>query len=166
MVLSKANTLLLYWVLIHLFSFFFKFFTDITEFRIDQPFRSFKYENGRLIAEKDGAYFIYAQLFFGNYSDAVTFHNRVALVVNGAIFSYLQTSLGGGGADYGSVFTEGIAPLRTGEYIKLSSIWDSNVWMKPAHTFFGAYKISDIPRRKRQCNKYWRWNVYGEARMS
>ena len=84
-------------------------------------------------------------MFFGNYSGAPTYHNRVALSVNGRPFSLMQTGLGGR-ADYGSLYTGGVVLLHYGDYISLVTAYDSSVLMKPGHTFFGAQKVGNIPR--------------------
>lgn len=105
-------------------------------------FRVFTHENGRLKVQQCGFYYIYAQVCFESHGNGPTYHNRVALSVNGAPFSLLQTGLQGM-ADYGSKFTGGVIQLHEGDYISLKTIYDCNLWVSRAHTFFGAYRIGE-----------------------
>lgn len=93
----------------------------------------------------DGAYYIYAQAFFESYPNGPSFHNRVALSVNGTPVSVLQTGLGGS-ADYGTVTTGRIVELHEGDSISLVTIDDSRMWVTEYHTFFGAYKVAKLPK--------------------
>lgn len=115
---------------------------EITEFEADKAFRGFTHENGRLKVQLCGFYCIYAQVFFEIHASGPTYHNRVALSVNGATFSLLQTGLQGM-ADYGSVFTGGVIQLHEGDFISLKTTYDSNLWVSRRHTFFGAYRIGE-----------------------
>ena len=81
-------------------------------------------------------------MFFEIYNSGPTYHNRVALAVNGAAFSLMQTGLGGN-ADYGSRNTGGLVELHKDDYISLVTHYDSRLWVSRRHTFFGAYRISD-----------------------
>ena len=114
---------------------------EITEFQADKTLQGLTHSNGRLRVQECGSYYIYAQVFFEIYTKAVPYHNRVALSVNGAPFSLMQTGLGGR-ADYGSLYTGGIVHLQKGDYISLVTVYDSYLWVSRAHSFFGAYKIS------------------------
>jgi len=127
---------------VNLFNPFYAFASllEITEFQAVKTFRGFTHDNGRLKLQECGVYYIYAQVFFEIYSSAPAYHNRVALTVNGAPFSLMQTGLGGK-ADYGSVFTGGVVQLHEGDYISLKTIYPSSLWVSRAHTLFGAYKI-------------------------
>ena len=120
----------------------FCFAIEITDFVAGKTFQGFTTENGRLKVPESGLYYIYAQAFFESYSSAPEYHNRVALSVNGASFSLMQTGLGGK-VDYGSVFTGGVIELDEGDYISLKTIFTSRLWVSRAHTFFGAYIIDD-----------------------
>lgn len=113
---------------------------EITEFQADETFQGFTHGNGRLKVQECGTYYIYAQVFFEMHSGAPTYHNRVALSVNGSPFSLMQTGLGGQ-ADYGSVYTGGVVHLHKGDYISLVTAFDSHLSVARAHTFFGAYRI-------------------------
>ena len=115
---------------------------EITELQADETFQGFTLENGKLKVQGCGLYYIYAQVFFEIYSSGPTLHNRVALTVNGNAFSLMQTGLRGT-ADYGSVFTGGIAHLHDGDYIGLKTAYPSSLWVSKAHTFFGACKIGN-----------------------
>ena len=74
-----------------------------------------------------GVYYIYAQVFFQIYDTGPTYHNRVALTVNGAPFSLMQAGLGDK-ADYGSRYTGWIVELHTDDYISLVTVYDSGLW--------------------------------------
>ena len=114
--------------------------SEISDFQADNAFQGFNYYgNGRLIVQECGLYYIYAQAFFVD-SSVPGSHNRVALSVNGAPFSLLQSGVEKED-DYGSFFTAGVALLNEGDYISLITAYDSKLWVAPAHTFFGAYKI-------------------------
>ena len=115
---------------------------EITHFQAANLFQGLTHENGRLKVQEDGLYYIYAQVFFESYffTGGAEYHNRVALVVNGATFSIMETALGGK-ADYGSVHTGGAIHLRKGDYMSLVTRVDSQLWVSWGHTFFGAYKI-------------------------
>ena len=94
------------------------------------------------MVQKCGLYYIYAKVFFEVYNTGPTLHNRVALAVNGAPISLMQTGLGGM-ADYGSTYTGGIVELHKDDYISLVAVFDSRLWVSRRHTFFGAYRISE-----------------------
>lgn len=115
--------------------------TEITEFEPDGNLKGFTHGNGRLTVQKSGNYYIYAQVFFESYPTAPYSHNRVGLAINGNVFSFLQTGLGGGASDYGSLSTGAIKYLKKGDYISLKSVYPSKLWVSNAHTFFGAYLI-------------------------
>ena len=121
------------------------FSTELTDFRLDKSFRRFTYKDGRLTATVNGVYYIYAQAFFESYPNGPSLHNQVALSVNGIPVSVLQTGLGGS-ADYGSVNTGRLVPLHEGDYISLVTIDDSRMWVTEHHTFFGANRVSKLPR--------------------
>ena len=114
---------------------------ELTQFQADGELKGFKHENGRLVVQKNGYYYIYAQAFFGSYPTGVHSHNRVALAINGNGISLMQTGLGGS-ADYGSVFTAAVKYLKKDDYIGLKTSYPSKLWVSNAHTFFGAYRIS------------------------
>ena len=108
---------------------------------IDGPFRTFTYDNGRLIVKRDGMYYIYAQVFYEHYlTNAPTYHSRVALTVNGTAFGLMEKGGDGLRAIYGSMYTGGMVQLHKGDYISLVTDYESTLWMSVAHTFFGAYK--------------------------
>ncbi|KAL9985497.1 hypothetical protein ACROYT_G007911 [Oculina patagonica] len=115
--------------------------SELTQFGEDGNLKGFTHENGRLIVPKSGSYYIYAQVFFESYPDGPTYHNRVALAINGNAVSLMQTGLGEGRADYGSLFTGAIKNLEKGDYISLKTVYSSRLWVSNHHTFFGAYKI-------------------------
>ena len=94
------------------------------------------------MVQEYGLYYIYAQVFFESYNAGPTYHNRVALMVNGAPFSLMQTGLGGQ-ADYGSRYTGGIVQLHKDDYISLETVCDSRLWVSRHHTFLGAYRIGE-----------------------
>ena len=119
--------------------FLLAFLAEITDFQTDQTFQGFSYDNGRLKVQEHGSYYIYAQAFFQSRNTSAL-HNRVALTINGAAFSLLQTGLGGQ-ADYGSLYTGGVIPLQQDDYISLVTVYDSYLWVASEHTFFGAYRI-------------------------
>ena len=112
---------------------------EITDFQADQAFQGFSHDNGRLKVQEHGSYYIYAQVFFES-RNTTALHNRVALAINGAAFSLMQTALGGQ-TDYGSLFAGGVIPLKQDDYISLVTVYDSYLWLASAHTFFGAYSI-------------------------
>ena len=116
--------------------------TEITDFYEDEKLQGFIQENGRLKVQESGHYFIYAHVFFENYPEAHEYHNRVVLKVNQASFAQIQTGLRWQ-ADYGSRYTGGVIRLQQDDYIHLATVYDSYLWMSKAHTFFGAFKISD-----------------------
>ncbi|XP_020624480.1 uncharacterized protein LOC110061954 isoform X2 [Orbicella faveolata] len=116
--------------------------SEIKEFQADETFQGFTHENGRLKVQECGLYYIYAQVFFEIYNSGPTYHNRVALTVNGAPFSLMQTGLGGK-ADYGSRYTGGVVELHKDDYISLVTVYDSRLWVARRHTFFGAYRIGE-----------------------
>ena len=89
-----------------------------------------------------GLYYIYAQVFFEIDNSGPTYHNRVALSINGASFSLMQTGLGDR-ADYGSKYTGGIVHLHKNDYISLVTVYESRLWVSRRQTFFGAYRISE-----------------------
>ena len=122
-------------------SIFYVHLAELTQFREDGNLRKFTHENGRLIAQKKGYYHIYAQVFFETYPEADTLHNRVALSINGHAVSLMQSGLGEGRADYGSVSTGVVNYLKEGDYISLKTEYPSKIWMSHAHTFFGAYRV-------------------------
>ncbi|XP_078352515.1 tumor necrosis factor ligand superfamily member 11-like [Oculina patagonica] len=103
--------------------------------------RGFTHQNGRLVVQEPGWYFIYAQVFFETYPEAHEYHNRVVLAVNHVNFAQMQTGLGGGQSDYGTVYAGGVIPLQQGDYISLKTFYDSYLWMTGEHTYFGAFKI-------------------------
>lgn len=111
-------------------------------FQADNLFQGLTHENGRLKVKEDGLYYIYAQVFFESFffTGGPQYHNRVALVINGATFNIMKTALGGK-ADYGSVYTGGVIHLHKGDYMSLMTLMDSQLWVSGQHTFFGAYKI-------------------------
>ncbi|XP_078357208.1 uncharacterized protein LOC144642085 [Oculina patagonica] len=115
---------------------------EIPQFRVDGNLKGFTHEKGRLIVPKSGYYYIYAQVFFETYPDGPTFHNRVALAINGVGVNLMQTGLGEGRADYGSISTSAIKYLEKGDYISLMTVYPSALWVSNRHTFFGAYRIS------------------------
>ncbi|KAL9953014.1 hypothetical protein ACROYT_G040363 [Oculina patagonica] len=117
--------------------------TEITDFSADGTLQGFTHQNGRLTVQEPGVYFIHAQAFFETYPEAPEYHNRVVLAVNHVNFAQMQTGLGGGKADYGSVYTGGVIRLQQGDYISLLTAYDSYLWMAGKHTFFGAFKISE-----------------------
>ena len=115
---------------------------EITDFQADETFQGLTHQNGRLKVDNGGVFYIYSQVFFEHYSGAPRYHNRVALTVNGAPFSLMQTGIDGY-ADYGSLSTGGVIRLRKGDYISLVTVYDSRLWVSRAHTFFGAYRVSE-----------------------
>ena len=126
----------------HVDQFTLHLFPEIREFQPDETFEGFTHENGRLKVQECGLYYIYAQVFFEIHNKGPTFHNRVALTINGASFSLMQTGLGGM-ADYGNSYTGGVVRLHQGDYISLVTHYDSRLWVSRRHTFFGAYRISE-----------------------
>ena len=113
---------------------------ELTQFEADGDLKGFTHENGRLVVQKNGYYYIYAQAFFDSYPTGVHSHNRVALAINGNGISLMQTGLGGS-ADYGSVFTGAVKYLKKDDYISLKTSYPSKLWVSNSHTFFGAYRI-------------------------
>ena len=109
---------------------------ELTHFRADRV-HGFTFQNGRLEVESSGFYFIYAQVWIENYTGE--HRNRVAITLNGQdVLSLLQTSTA---SDYGSLYSGLVTYLYAEDYIALKAIYPSKVWMAPAHTFFGAYKV-------------------------
>ena len=114
---------------------------ELTQFQADGELKGFKHENGRLVVQKKGYYYIYAQVFFESYPDGPHYHNRAALAVNGYAVSLMQKGLGGM-ADYGSLSTGIVKYLEKDDYISLKTVSPNKLWVSNAHTFFGAYMIS------------------------
>ena len=118
----------------------------IEDMQPDETFEGFTHKNGRMIVEKDGVYYIYAQVFFDSYShpQGLTY-NRVALVVSDTRFSLMQVGQKASGQagrpDYGNSFTGGIIRLSRGDEIYLKTVYRSSLWVAKQHTFFGAYKL-------------------------
>lgn len=123
---------------------------EITDFQADQTFQGFSHDNGRLKVQEDGSYYVYAEVFFESYN-TTALHNGVALMVNSAQLSLMQTGLEGR-ADYGSLYTGGVTQLQLGDYISLVTVSDSYLWVSGAHTFFGAYKII---QQEDECESKW-----------
>ena len=109
---------------------------EITDFAADREV-GFNHQNGRLNVQSAGYYYIYAQAWFEKYPGS--YHNRVALAVNGNTVITLQTT--GDGKGYGSVFSGATKWLGRGDNISLKTVYPSKLWMADTHTFFGAYKI-------------------------
>ena len=110
---------------------------DITDFAADRLV-GFTHQNGVLIVRSSGYYYIYAQAWFEEYPG--NYQNRVAIAVNGATVSMLQTSRYPG-SSYGSAFSGATKWLGRGDRISLKTVFPSKLWTAKAHTFFGAYKI-------------------------
>ena len=90
---------------------------------------------------KKGVYYIFAQVFFEHSPSSPSYHNRVALTVNGNAFGLMQTGVENK-ADYGSLYTGGVIQLNKGDLIGLKTVYESRIWVSRAHTFFGAYRVS------------------------
>lgn len=141
---------------------------EITDFRVDGPFRRFTYLNGTLTAQIGGTYYIYAQAFFEHYpGEPSEPRNHVAFAVNGVTVSVIQPGMGGF-ADYGSVNTGRIVHLLKGDYISLITINPSRIWITEDHSFFGAYRVSNIPRPnpQRRTDDHEQTGSYRKTRMS
>ncbi len=139
------SLIVLLWTAIQFVCIIYPFFAfvlaELTQFQPDGNLKSFTHDNGRLMVQKKSYYNIYAQVFFESYPDGPTFHNRVALAVNGNAVSLIQTALGEGRADYGSLSTSVVKYLNEGDYISLKTVYPSRLWVTKAHTFFGAYRV-------------------------
>ena len=113
----------------------------------DQTFQGFTHVGGRMRVVQGGIYYIYAQVFFESYYHPQGLsYNRVALVVkSGTELSLMQAGQKPhnqqGRPDYGNSFTGGIIRLNTGDEIYLKTVYRTELWVGPRHTFFGAYKI-------------------------
>ncbi|XP_068709177.1 tumor necrosis factor ligand superfamily member 11-like [Montipora foliosa] len=119
----------------------------IEDMQPDPTFVGFGESNGRMKVQQNGIYYIYAQVFFESYSHPEGLsYNRVALVVkSGVRFSLMQVGQkrsSQGRPDYGNSFTGGIIQLNEGDEIYLKTVYRSHVWVRPQHTFFGAYKLN------------------------
>ena len=120
----------------------------IEDMQPDQTFEGFTHNNGRMIVEEGGVYYIYAQVFFDSYSHPQgSTYNRVALVVSDTRFSLMQVGQKASGQagrpDYGNSFTSGIIRLSRGDGIYLKTVYSSSLLVLQQHTFFGAYKIAE-----------------------
>jgi len=108
---------------------------DIADFEVAEN-SGFYHRRGRLTVRSSGYYYIYAQAWIENYTG--NHKNRLAIAVNGAAISFLQTSRA---SDYGGVFSGTVKYLYVGDDITLKTVYPSKLWMGEKHTFFGAYKI-------------------------
>ena len=99
----------------------------------------FTVEEGKLVVQSGGPYYIYGQAFFEISSGAT---NRAALTVNGDPISLLQATTNPDSATYGTRFTSTIKFLEKGDRIGFMSPTASKMWMAPLHTFFGAFQIA------------------------
>jgi len=106
---------------------------EITDFAVDE-LSGITHQNGRLIIQDSGYYYIYAQAWIESYTGS--YRNRVGITVNGIYLSFLQS-----GSNYGSVFSCATKYLRRGDYISLKTVYPSRLFMGKKHTFFGTYKI-------------------------
>ena len=94
-----------------------------------------------MVVQQEGVYYIFAQVFFENYSSASSiYHNRVQLIVNKVGVALMQTPIGNR-ADYGTESSGAIVKLNVGDRIGLRTVYESFIWLIDDHTFFGAYRI-------------------------
>ena len=55
----------------------------ISHFLNFDPVYNFSQVNGQLVVQREGVYYVFAQVFFENYPDAPSiYHNRVELTIN------------------------------------------------------------------------------------
>ena len=98
--------------------------------------------NGQLVVQREGVYYVFAQVFFENYPDAPSiYHNRVELTINEKAIAVMQTPIGNQ-ADYGSESSGAVLRLNKGDLIGLKTVYRSSIWLTKHHTFFGAYSIN------------------------
>ena len=98
--------------------------------------------NGQLVVQREGDYYVFAQVFFENYPDAPSiYHNRVELTINEKPIAVMQTPIGNQ-ADYGSESSGVVVKLKVGDLIGLKTVYRSFIWLTKHHTFFGAYSIN------------------------
>ena len=117
------------------------FLPGISEFTNSDPVYNFSQVNGQLVVQREGVYYVFAQVFFENYPDAPSiYHNRVELTVNGVRVALMQTPIGNH-ADYGTESSGAVVKLNVGDRIGLKTVYESFIWLTGDLTFFGAYRI-------------------------
>ena len=118
------------------------FLPGISEFTNSDPVYNFSQVNGQLVVQREGVYYVFAQVFFENYPDAPSiYHNRVELTINEKPIAVIQTPIGNQ-ADYGSESSGAVLRLKKGDLIGLKTVFESYIWLTKHHTFFGAYSIN------------------------
>ena len=89
-----------------------------------------KYHDGQLTVPITGRYYVYLQIFRYNYG-------RVHVFVNNNVITLLQTPGG-----YGTLYAGMVYNLRAGDVIKFTSVYKNfQIFMRPVHSYFGAYLI-------------------------
>ena len=91
-----------------------------------------KYSRGYLIVPKDGAYYVYAQLYFYRYGRVVIRKNQ------GIAFALLQHPRK---MRVGPHYTGGTIYLKAGDRISLKIKTSTRLLMLTARSYFGAFLI-------------------------
>nr|XP_058947326.1 uncharacterized protein LOC131775244 [Pocillopora verrucosa] len=91
-----------------------------------------KYRNGCLIVPKDGAYYVYAQLYFHRYGRVVIRKNHHELI------TMLQHSHN---VPEGPHYAGGAFYLEAGDTIELQTATSVTLYMSTARSYFGAFLI-------------------------
>ncbi|KAM7451461.1 Tumor necrosis factorigand superfamily member 13B [Porites harrisoni] len=116
--------------------------TKLTDFVKDPITYMFNQVGGEMVAQQEGYYYVYSQVFFENYQDAPSgiYRNAVELYVNDFRVGVMQTGIDNR-ADYGTEYTGQVVKLNVGDRIGLKTVSESRIWLTSSHTFFGAYRI-------------------------
>ena len=118
------------------------FLLELTDFVKDPITYMFNQVGGEMVAQQEGYYYVYSQVFFENYQDAPSgiYRNSVELYVNDVRVGVMQTGIDNR-ADYGTEYTGQVVKLNVGDRIGLKTVSESRIWLTSYHTFFGAYRI-------------------------
>ena len=118
------------------------FLLELTDFVKDPITYMFNQVGGEMVAQQEGYYYVYSQVFFENYQDAPSgiYRNSVELYVNDVRVGVMQTGIDNR-ADYGTEYTGQVVKLNVGDRIGLKTVYESRIWLTSSHTFFGAYRI-------------------------
>ena len=118
------------------------FLLELTDFVKDPITYMFNQVGGEMVAQQEGYYYVYSQVFFENYQDVPSgiYRNSVELYVNDVRVGVMQTGIDNR-ADYGTEYTGQVVKLNVGDRIGLKTVSESRIWLTSYHTFFGAYRI-------------------------
>ena len=94
------------------------FLLELTDFVKDPITYMFNQVGGEMVAQQEGYYYVYSQVFFENYQDAPSeiYRNAVELYVNDFRVGVMQTGIDNR-ADYGTEYTGQVVKLNVGDRI-------------------------------------------------